>query len=119
MTYEEDQILKYLESVKDYVSVREIGRRVGGRVRFQKDPNWAKPLLLNLMKEDWVEMDLMGHFRAKPPKTKKEETPAAPQNAETVEPSAKEAEPSGTDSEPSGTDSAPSGNQPPTPQPPG
>ncbi len=112
MTYEEDQILKYLESVKDYVSVREVGRRVGGRVRFQKDPNWAKPVLLGLMKEELVEMDLMGHFRFKPSKPAKEETPTAPQNAESVEPG-------GKDAEPSAKDAAPSGDQPPAAKPPG
>lgn len=64
------QILIYLKPIKEFVSPKVISRHVGGKKRFAREPNWAKPCLLRLLHEGLIESNADGHFRYKPPKEK-------------------------------------------------
>ena len=67
MTDEENYILEYLKTARNYfVSEREISRRAAGRHHAEASPEWAKPLLRQMTRRDILEMDPAGHFRIKP-----------------------------------------------------
>jgi hypothetical protein len=67
MTDEENYILEYLKTARNYfVSEREITRRAAGRHHAEASPDWAKPLLRQMTRRDILEMDPAGHFRVKP-----------------------------------------------------
>ena len=66
MTWEEREILAYLKSSpKAYYSAREISRRAAGKQTFKTTPDWAKPLLPELVRKGVIETDGSGHFRLK------------------------------------------------------
>jgi len=72
MDADEREIYHYLKGWKhDYLSSREICRRAGGRKRFQREPEWAKPVLNRMVERGIVEMDPAGHYRLKPREDKK------------------------------------------------
>lgn len=63
-TKEENEILLFLKSSpRDFFSVKEIGRRVGGKKKNRESPLWAKPILIEMARRDLVETDEMGHYR--------------------------------------------------------
>jgi hypothetical protein len=72
MDSEEREIVQYLRSWgKEFVGVREICRRAGGKRRFHEDENWAVPILETLAERGVLERDAMGRYRLKPkPKSK-------------------------------------------------
>jgi hypothetical protein len=91
MTPDQTAILEYLKaSPRQFFSVREIGKRVGGKTRFAEEPDWARPLLKRLAQQGKVETDSMNRYRFKP-----EEPPAkgkfrvAPKIAEILKSSGK------------------------------
>ena len=44
----------------------EICRRAASRKRYLKDPEWAKPILLEMVRKGLVESNPSGHYRLKP-----------------------------------------------------
>ena len=72
MDSEEREIYFYLKGWKhEYISSREICRRAGGKRRFHREPEWAKPVLNRMVERGIVEMDPAGHYRLKPPEDKR------------------------------------------------
>src|SRR5437899_2090569 len=64
MDADEQDICNYLKSwPRQFVSVREICRRAGGKRRFREDQYWANPALSRLVEEGLVETDSAGHYR--------------------------------------------------------
>src|SRR5258708_1886298 len=92
MQADETQIQLYLKSFRgQFVSVREIARRAGGKRRFQKDPNWAGPPLHALVDKGIVESDSTGHYRLVIAKEKKSKRKwLSPQVKEILEKSGKD-----------------------------
>lgn len=71
MDSDEREIFNYLKTWgKEYVSVREICRRAGGKKRFHEDPDWAKVILPIMLERGILERDAVGRYRIKP-KSKK------------------------------------------------
>ena len=78
MSYDEHDILDFLKKFeKTFVSPVEIAKRVGGRQRFMKDRDWARPILYRLFIEGSLEADEYGHYRLNPD-AKKKDKPAGP-----------------------------------------
>ncbi|HEY2082626.1 MAG TPA: hypothetical protein VGI88_07550 [Verrucomicrobiae bacterium] len=46
-----------------FISGREIARRAGGKARYEKKPDWAKPFLAQLIDKKVLESDATGHYR--------------------------------------------------------
>jgi len=66
MDADEREIYQYLKSWgSEFVAAREIGRRAGGRRRFNEEPEWAKPVLLRMVERGILESNSTGHFRIK------------------------------------------------------
>ena len=64
MDLEEKEICQYLKGLPgQFISGREIARRAGGKWRYRENPNWAVPLLTNLVEKRIVESDSTGHYR--------------------------------------------------------
>jgi hypothetical protein len=69
MDSEEREIYFFLKSYRaEFISSREICRRAGGKKRFQKSPEWAKPHLTRMAERGILETDPAGHYRIRPPK---------------------------------------------------
>jgi hypothetical protein len=67
MDSDEREIFFYLKGFKDqFISAHEICRRAGGRKRYYKEPEWAKPVLARMAERRILEMDPAGHYRIKP-----------------------------------------------------
>jgi hypothetical protein len=67
MDAEEREIYYYLKGWKgQYISAREICRRAGGKKRFFREPEWAKPVLTRMVERGILDMDAAGHYRLKP-----------------------------------------------------
>ena len=71
MRADDIEIVDYLKPIKEFVSPKVIARHVGGRERFEKNPSWAKPVLIALAHKGVLEVDQFGHFRYKPPPEKR------------------------------------------------
>jgi hypothetical protein len=57
------EILEFLKQFDTFVSPIEIAKKVGGKRRFNEDPDWARPVLFRLLMEDLVEANEYGHYR--------------------------------------------------------
>ncbi len=67
MDAEEREIYYYLKGWKNqFISNREISRRAGGKRRFHREPEWAKPVLQRMVERGILETDPAGHYRIKP-----------------------------------------------------
>jgi hypothetical protein len=67
MDADEQDVVNYLKSWSgQYVSGREVARRAASKKRFQKEPDWAIPVLLRLVEKGVVESDSMAHYRMAP-----------------------------------------------------
>ena len=109
---DEREIVEFLKSMPgQYVSIREVCRRAGGKRKFMEDPNWAKMPLLRLIEKGVAESDTTGHFRlVSEEKKKKPKRWLSPQMKKILEESGKEFHE--TDDEggtPSATSLAPAG----------
>jgi hypothetical protein len=72
MDSDERDIFNYLKSWgKEFIGVKEICRRAGSKQRFHEDPDWAKPVLINMVDHGILERDGAGKYRIKP-KSKKD-----------------------------------------------
>jgi hypothetical protein len=63
----EREIYYYLKSRRrQFITVREISRRTGGRRRFRAFPDWAMQVLSGMADRGIVERDAEGCYRLKP-----------------------------------------------------
>jgi hypothetical protein len=66
MDSEEQEIFYFLKTWgEQFVSAKEIARRAGGKSKFYKNPEWAKPLLMRLQERGVLESDTSGRYRIK------------------------------------------------------
>ena len=74
MDANETEIFNYLKTWgAEFVGAMEICRRATTKLRFHKDPNWAKPVLISMKDRGILESDNQGRYRIKPIKKKKGE----------------------------------------------
>jgi hypothetical protein len=67
MNAEEREIYYYLKARRrDFIPVREISRRIGGKRKFHASPDWAKSVLLGMVERGILEADDKDQFRLKP-----------------------------------------------------
>ncbi|MFZ1072456.1 MAG: hypothetical protein WAO21_03375 [Verrucomicrobiia bacterium] len=67
MDGDEREIFQFLKSRgDDFVNAVEIARRAGGKSRFHKDPDWAKPILARMAERGVLQSDSSGRYRIKP-----------------------------------------------------
>lgn len=66
MNAEETEILEFLQTREDaYVSVTDISKFLGRGHKFQKDRNWARPILRRMEIEGLLEANPYGEYRLK------------------------------------------------------
>jgi hypothetical protein len=74
MDSEEREIYHFLSTWgAEFVSLKEISRRAGGKQKYHQNPDWAKPVLNRMQERGVVVSDAAGRFRLKPV-SKKEKT---------------------------------------------
>jgi hypothetical protein len=97
MDADERDIYQFLKSWgKEFVGVREICRRAGGKRRYHEDPEWAKSVLVRMEERGVVESDATAHYRIKPiPKKKKGRRWISPDIAKILKESGVEVESAG------------------------
>jgi predicted transcriptional regulator of viral defense system len=67
MDSDEREIFHFLKTWGvEYVSIREIARRAGGKRKYHENPEWAKPLLMRMQERGLLESDTTGRYRIKP-----------------------------------------------------
>jgi hypothetical protein len=67
MDSEEQEIFYFLKTFgEEFVNAKEIARRAGGRQKFHKNPEWARPLLLRMQERGILEHNTSGRYRIKP-----------------------------------------------------
>jgi hypothetical protein len=67
MTQDEMDILSYFKAnPKVWVKAKELARLVGGKFRFEQNPDWAKPILKKFLNKELLEVDSAGAYRLKP-----------------------------------------------------
>jgi hypothetical protein len=75
MDSEEREIFYFLKTWgEEFVSVKEVARRAGGKQKYFKNPEWAKPLLTRMAERGVLESDTLGRFRIKPVRKKSKNT---------------------------------------------
>ena len=76
---DEREIFLFLKTYgSDFVAMREVCRRAGGRRRYHQDHEWAVPILLRMSERGILETNAEGQYRVKPSKTKKQERHISP-----------------------------------------
>lgn len=72
MDVDEREIFLFLKSYgQDFVALREICRRAGGRRRYHEDHEWARPILQRMVERAILETNPEGQYRVKPVAKKK------------------------------------------------
>ena len=67
MDADERDIYYYVKSWgNQYIALREIARRAGGKRRFQSDPDWANQILARMVERGILEPDGQARYRLKP-----------------------------------------------------
>jgi hypothetical protein len=98
MDVEEREIFLFLKTYgADYVALREVCRRAGGRRRYDEDHEWAKPILMRMLERGILESNTTGQFRVKPVKKKKTGRWVSPDIAKILQENGVTAEESGGD----------------------
>lgn len=93
MDSDEREIFYYLKGCKgQFVSSHEVCRRAGGKKRYQREPEWAKPVLVRMAERTILENDPAGYYRIKPAPVKKgqEQRWASPEIANILRSSGKD-----------------------------
>jgi hypothetical protein len=91
MDADEKEICNYLKAYAgQFVSGREIARRAAGKWRFRDDPNWATPVLLQLVEKGVLESDASGYFQLRARDKKKPKKWVSPQIKAILEQSGKD-----------------------------
>jgi hypothetical protein len=68
MDADEIEVSLYLKGWPgQFVSLAQISRRAISRKRYEREPNWAVPVLSRMVDKGIVESDSGGHYRLKPP----------------------------------------------------
>ena len=106
MDSEEREIFYFLKTWGDeFVSVKEVARRAGGKQKYFKNPEWAKPLLVRMAERGVLESDTLGRFRIKPvPKKNKVKRWISPDIAKILSENGVKVEGAGGGSSETGTD---------------
>jgi len=66
MGTDEIQIFELLKTFPDRpISARELARRLGGTKRFTENPNWVRPVLRRMLREEIIEADGYGQYQLK------------------------------------------------------
>ena len=66
MNADELEIYEFLQQRPNiYISIMEIGKRLGARKRFDTDRHWARPLLRRMEIDGLVEVNLFGEYKLK------------------------------------------------------
>jgi len=79
--YEGQLIVNFLKTAPlIFFSEREIARKAGQKRAFRDDPDWAKPVLFRLARENIIETDAFGHYRIarEPERAQRKSIPLAP-----------------------------------------
>jgi hypothetical protein len=64
MDADEKDVCAFLKSFPgEFVGLKEICRRAGGKWRYREKDDWAVPVLRRLVEKGFVEEDSAGHFR--------------------------------------------------------
>jgi hypothetical protein len=97
MDVDEREIYLFLKTYgADYVALREICRRAGGRKRYHEDHEWARPILQRMVERAILETNSEGQYRVKPvPKRKKGNRWMSPDIAKILQESGVEVEGTG------------------------
>jgi hypothetical protein len=67
MDASERDIFQFLKSWgEEFVNVKEIARRAGGKRKYHEDPEWAKPVVIRMAERGILESNITGHYRLKP-----------------------------------------------------
>jgi hypothetical protein len=75
MDADERDIFQFLKSWSaGFMSYREIARRAGGKARFHKNPDWAKPSLTRMQERGILDSDAQGRYRVRPVVSKHKRT---------------------------------------------
>ena len=75
MDADERDISLYLKGFPDqFISLKEISRRAGGKRRYRQDPEWAEPVVARLVEKGILESDSTRHYRLKMPPKKEGST---------------------------------------------
>jgi len=72
MTEDDEKLIQtYLKSLPgQFISGKEIARRASGKSRFRDEPEWAAPILKELVRKGKLERDASGYYRLTPVKEK-------------------------------------------------
>jgi len=93
MTQDEQDILVYFKcNPKIWASAKEVARQVGGKFRFNQDPDWPKPLLKKFAAKNLLDVDASGAYRLKEKKKREHHGPrvyVSPQVADILKKSGK------------------------------
>jgi hypothetical protein len=90
MDSDEREICNYLKSrPTEFVGLREISRRAGGKWRYREDPHWADEVVTRLLEKGIIEKDGFGHFRAIKKEKKEKPRWISPQMKKILEKSGK------------------------------
>jgi hypothetical protein len=94
MDVDEREIFLFLKTYgTDFVALREICRRAGGRKRYHEDHEWARPTLQRMVERAILETNSEGQYRVKPvPRKKKGNRWVSPDIAKILQESGVEAE---------------------------
>ena len=93
MDIEEREIFLFLKSYGvDFVALREVCRRAGGRRRYEEDHEWAAPILQRMVERQILETNATGQYRIKPTPKKKDGKWVAPDIAKILKESGIEVE---------------------------
>jgi hypothetical protein len=67
MTQDEMDILSYFKAnPKIWVKAKELARQVGGKFRYEQNPDWTKPVLKKFVNKELLEADSAGAYRLRP-----------------------------------------------------
>jgi hypothetical protein len=99
MDVDEREIFLFLKTYgNDFVSLREICRRAGGKKRYHEDHEWARPTLQRMVERFILETNTEGQYRVKPvAKKKKSDRWVSPDIAKILKESGVEVEGTGGD----------------------
>lgn len=94
MDIDEREIFLFLKTYGvDFVALREICRRAGGRKRYHEDHEWARPILQRMVERAILESNSEGQYRVKPvPKKSKGDRWISPDIAKILQESGVEVE---------------------------
>jgi len=80
MDTDEKEVCAYLKSCPgQFISLREICRRAGGKRRYREDESWAAQAISRLVEKNILEADSTGHYRLRAAPQKKKKKFLSPQ----------------------------------------